>query len=291
MIFFVFAKQQVFLQSTQITSVFSFREQISIFESAKSEIASKLLQRRIALERCSSSKCFNKPSETVGAKGITQRDISNQKGRVESLVKMRNIVSDRVGRKRRLLHVARSLERPNILTILRSSNKQVSVFSDEQLNVTTQIHIARDALLRELSALYPIENQLKWRTIRDVSLPPMGSLRRIERRDEGSIATAIGHMVHRTTLASKILDRPLRSLLIPAGSRSLIKDKFSNPTYRELPIFVKDGDRLKNVEAIEMLHACLTQFAFSRSYELKHSNDFLELAEIAESNDLDRVSK
>ena len=81
-------------------------------------------------------------------------------------------------------------------------------------------------------------------------------------------------------MASRIVDFPLKLLLVPAGSRSVVRDRFSVPSLQEYPLYFKSTDRQKYVAAVQMLHDTLIHFVQSRGKKSETSNDLLELADM-----------
>jgi hypothetical protein len=75
------------------------------------------------------------------------------------------------------------------------------------------------------------------------------------------------------------LDIPPKLVLVPAGSRTLIKDRFSVPSLQEYPLFLKAGDRQKYVTALQMLQDTIFHSIQHRGRKGDVSADLLELAE------------
>ena len=264
-----------------LISLKAFRAQVEVFESAESEIEAKVSQRKGSLERWFKNdfSCakIHLSIEEIGSKH------SALKRRMECMKKHRNETWERIMHKRNVLDCLRALERPEISTLLKSSQKQVSVYSEEHMFALSQVGDIRNILMHRLSEIFPIENNSKFRTIRDIPLPSLPGLRRVEKKEEESVSTALGFLVHRIELTSKIFDFPLRSKIFSASSRSVVKDKFSNPAFRESPLFIKNGDRLKFMNGVELLHDLLVALAQRGNPEPEVSNDLLTLAEMLTS--------
>lgn len=269
-----------------------FEQQVRILESARLEIEDRILVRRVALDRRFINASFKGFLRSFESTESIQRKISNSVKRVEGMKNLRTDILHRIHLKNQVLSLYKSIERPKQSTILEISSTKSSELTNEVYSMSIRIQGIRISHLGNLSLLYPIELQSKNHgTIRAIPLPTMPGLKRVEKRDEESISTALAFLVNRIVLASKILDVPLRSVLVPFGSRSLIQDKFSNPSLRHSPLFFKNnGERLKYLNGVQMLHELLSQFAHVNDSSSANSSDLLELADFAFAQDSSRVS-
>lgn len=263
-----------------------------ILESARLEIEERILLRRIAIDRWFINDSFAGFLRSFESTESIRRKISNSMKRVEGMKNLRTDILHRIRVKSQILSLCRSNERPKQSTIIKSSSTMFSELTNEINNMSISIRDIRLSLLDNLSLLYPIELQSKnQRTIRAIPLPTMPGLKRVEKRDEESISTALAFLVNRIVLASKVFDVPLRSVLVPFGSRCFIRDKFSHPSLRHSPLFFKNnGERVKYLNGVQLLHELLSQFAHVNDSSSSDSSDFLQLAEFALAQDSSRVS-
>jgi hypothetical protein len=122
----------------------------------------------------------------------------------------------------------------NASDIAKLSSKETARLHIDLKSISHLLSIRRMRLLQDLSELYRIDFAGKMRTIGGLILPPINILKRCEPNDEATVATALGYLAHRTQLASRILDFPLRYDLHLLGSKSTILD-----SQHEYPLFYK----------------------------------------------------
>lgn len=255
-------------------------EQVKALESVKEEIKAKIDQRRIALERWFASDLF-------GACSQCAEDIAHQQLQIHTCrTSIGTLKVANEDRRQCILHRRDYMRRiagdeglPKRSTVGKATNKLITVVSGELSSVSKELSSRRITLLKHLSKLYIIDLQGRYRTMRGLALPSVHGLKKCELKDEDAVSTALGYLVHRIYLASVIVDFPLKLVLSPIGSRSIIKDRFSVPPLQEYPLFIKTGDKHKYIAAIHMLQDTIFHFIRSRGKAIEQSNDLLELAD------------
>jgi hypothetical protein len=255
-------------------------EQVKALESVKEEIKAKIDQRRIALERWFASDLF-------GACAQCAEDIAHHQLQIHTCrTSIGTLKVANEDRRQCILHRKDSMRRiagdeglPKRSTVGKATNKLITVVSGELASVSKELSARRITLLKDLSKLYIIDLQGRYRTMRGLALPSVHGLKKCELKDEDAVSTALGYLVHRIYLASVIVDFPLKLVLSPIGSRSIIKDRFSVPPLQEYPLFIKTGDKHKYIAAIHMLQDTIFHFIRSRGKAIEQSNDLLELAD------------
>ena len=198
----------------------AFVEQVALLDTVRAEILDKVGQRRIALE-----KTFREWSdENLHARTVAvvekEAAIADVGMRIVSLRALVNEAKKRRG-DRSLTSVPVA---PKVSTLARLSSKETEKVQTDLRSISHLLSIRRMQLLTELSSLYRIDYQGKMRTIGGLVIPPLASLKRCDIRDEENIATALGYLVHRIDLTSRVLNFPLRYRMKPLGSRSAIDD-------------------------------------------------------------------
>lgn len=206
-----------------LSSLLALQDHLSILESAKKEIDEKVRQRQVALERWFSGE--GDLLDLTVSIDLRQRLISRL-----SVLKTFPVI-----------HVKKELCRPGVRRsqIVKARNARIELIQS-QLNVAcSSLALTRMSLLRELANIYSIEYEGRFRTIRGLALPSISAIKRSnDLRDEETISTALGHLLHRLVLSANIVDFPI--LLVPqiAGSRSTVRDPQS-PVSVPLPLFYK----------------------------------------------------
>jgi hypothetical protein len=208
----------------------AYIEQIALLESVRGEILDKVSQRRIALEKScqgwSEENVYTRVTDIV----VKEKALSllrDSVGKLEGVVTSKKRCNE--DRPNAALHVPQKVS-----TLARLSSKETEKVETDLRSISQLLSIRRMQLLTELSALYRIDYQGKMRTIGGLVIPPITTLKRCEIRDEENVATALGYLVHRVEMASRIINFPLRYRLKPLGSRSLIQDASG-----EFPLFYK----------------------------------------------------
>lgn len=145
--------------------------------------------------------------------------------------------------RRKILCVVRSYDRPRYSFVAKNcAMRSTSIHSDLSL-VSRELAQIRATVVRQISELYPIDSQVKIRSIRGFYVPSLSTLKRISTQviqDEESLSTGIGYLVHRICLAASVVDFPLKLKLTSLGSKSSIADIFTasgqGVTY---PLYIK----------------------------------------------------
>lgn len=256
------------------------KEQVMILESVKAEIAAKIHQRRVALDRWFPDPLFSAAARSVACIDVLAAGIVSTRGRVDDI--KQNLTQKRIqiAEKRLWLDACKAAALPRRSAIVKNLNFQLDSVSKQLALVSSELSSRRMALLRQLAELYPIEFHGNYRTIRDLALPNASGLKRCELRDEESVSTALGYLVHRTSLVACVLDVPLKLILEPCGSRSAVKDRFSVPSLQEFPLYFRNVERQRYLTAVHMLQDTLVHFNQFRTQKCETSTDLLELAEI-----------
>lgn len=251
-----------------------------ILESVKAEIAAKIHQRRVALDRWFPDPLFSAAARSVACIDVLAAGIVSTRGRVDDI--KQNLTQKRIqiAEKRLWLDACKAAALPRRSAIVKNLNFQLDSVSKQLALVSSELSSRRMALLRQLAELYPIEFHGNYRTIRDLALPNASGLKRCELRDEESVSTALGYLVHRTSLVACVLDVPLKLILEPCGSRSAVKDRFSVPSLQEFPLYFRNVERQRYLTAVHMLQDTLVHFNQFRTQKCETSTDLLELAEI-----------
>lgn len=263
------------------------REQVAVMVSVKDEIESKISQRTIALERWFSPDIFTQSMDHV-ERVEDLLDSCRSRLRVLSVMKDRiRRVRTRVDQKSKWTDACKELNLPTKSSIIRNLNFQFDATSQQLGKVSSELNGCRVRLLRQLSReMYPIEFHGKFRSIRGLILPSLSGLKRCELKDEESVSTALGYLAHRTDLVSRILDTPTKLVLVPAGSSSVVKDRFSDPSLQEFPLYLKTGEKQKYITALQMLQDTLFHFIQYRGKRVELSGDLLDLTDTLLSREI-----
>jgi hypothetical protein len=248
--------------------------------SVKGEIESRIEQRRIALERWFTPDVF---TESMATAIQIEKDSDLLRDRQRSIEQLRtslHLLRESVQQRRRKLSQFDRSILPSRSAIIKNLNFQLESLISQASKASSEALSRRGSLLRQLNSdLYPIEFHGKFRSIRGLALPSIPGLKRYESRDEESISTALGYLVHWIVLTARISDFPLKLALVPAGSRSLVKDPLSVPSLQEYPLFMKATEKQRFLTAIQMLQDTIFHFLKHRTRESEISPDLLEMAE------------
>ena len=239
----------------------AYIEQVALLDSVRTEILDKVAQRRIALEKSFRGWSGDDLHARTCAIVRTEYTVAEARRKIDSL---RSLIED--ARKRRTDRSQTTVPvAPKVSTLARLSSKETEKVQVDLRSISQLLSIRRMQLLTELSSLYRIDYQGKMRTIGGLVIPPITTLKRCDSRDEENIATALGYLVHRIDLTSRILNFPLRYSIKPLGSRSLTADVSG-----EYPLYFKvcglihssysnlqGAEKRRFVTGIQMLHGCL----------------------------------
>lgn len=255
-------------------------QQVAIMSSVKDEIDNRITQRRIALERWFSSDIFSKAMKSAASIEKMTCTVAEKRRCIDEMRKRIEIQKKwNAERQVALVNVDRT-RFPSKRALVKNLNFQLDSVMSQISKVSTESANRRLFLLKQLKTeLYPVEFHGKFRSIRGLALPAMSGLKRYESRDEETISTALGYLVHRTELTARILDFPMKLVLVPAGSKSSVKDRFSIPSLQEFPLYMKSSERQKYLTAIQMLQDTIFHFIKFRGREIELSADMLELSE------------
>jgi hypothetical protein len=273
------------LVSIQVTEIArslleNHAQQVAVMGSVKAEIDNRISQRRIALERWFSTEIFGKALESASALEEHMRLVTEKRRVTEELRRKIEIYKRRNTERRETLRQIDRTRMPSRSSIVRNLNFQLESMMTKISKVSIESTARRISLFKQLKTeLYPIEFHGKFRSIRGLALPSMPGLKRYESRDAESISTALGYLVHRTELASRILDFPLKLVLVPGGSKSMVKDRFSVPSLQEFPLYMKTNERQKYITALQMLQDTIFHFIKNRVRQVELSADLLDLTE------------
>ncbi len=256
-------------------------QQVAVMDSVKGEIESRINQRVIALERWFSSEIFEKAALSSAAVEEYTEKLEQKRRSVATLKAMIETSRDYVQRRRQTLVEYRKSKLPSRSSIAKNLNFQLGTVISDLSKVSSELTSRRTSLLKQLRGeLYPIEFHGKFRSIRGLAIPSLSSLKRYESRDEESVSTALGYLVHRTDLVSRIVDVPLKLVLVPAGSKSSIKDRFSVPSLVEYPLCMRANEKQRYLTAIQMLQDTLFHLTKFRGHKIDASTDLLETADL-----------
>ena len=222
-----------------LSSVRSLSEQVTILESVRDEIEAKVTQRRVALERSFPSGCLSESFRVSNSIKVFNREIYILGSKMGNLRITMNAMRTAIIQRKLVLDAFVRNPLPRRSHTVKACNKELNTMQTELTSVNSSLSLQRVQLLQEISSLYPIDYQGRFRTIRGLALPSLSALKRSDVRDEETISTALGCLLHRIDLASKVLDFPLVFNVAIGGSRSTIKDRTSLPPLEELPLFFK----------------------------------------------------
>ena len=252
-------------------------------ESVKDEIRLKIAQRRISLERSFSGECYRQCREMVETIEMTQEQID--KTRLVIFERQNEISKKSISIETRKNHIeeSRRLRLPRASVVAKANSEETVKVQISLEQVSDQLELTRMSLIKELTTLlYPINYQGKYRVIRGLILPSLSVLKRCEIRDEETISAALGYLAHRIDISSRIVDLNLKLVLVPVGSKSVVKDPLSHPSLAEFPLYYKSVDRKKFVTAVQMLADTLFHFSSNRGKRPEQTTDLLEMADIWE---------
>lgn len=218
---------------TGLITLTSLANQLAILEAAKEEIDAKVQQRQFALERWFPTHVIEQSFELLNQ--IRQKEYAIHSLKIE-LERITMLIAGSPVRTR----IPHTLL-PRRSHIVKACNAQLDLAHNALAKVSGSLSMHRMQLLQEVSSLYPIDYQGRFRTIRGLALPSVSALKRSnDVRDEETISTALGSLVHRIQLMANIVDFPLLLIPVIAGSKSIVKDRFSsNSASQELPLFYK----------------------------------------------------
>ena len=249
-------------------------------ESVIGEIQTKIYERKVSLERSFPSNAYSRSQNVVDRMASMETDIANTRLRIHRSMAEIERRSEQLEDRKSRYELIQQLDLPRASAVAKANVKDSAKVQLELRSRTDHLGFRRMTLLKELSMLYPIDYQGKFRVIRGLTLPGLSGLRRCEIRDEETISTALGYLVHRIYLSCKIVDFNLKFILVPLGSRSVVKDRFSEPSLAEYPLYYKSIDRKKFVTAVQMLHDTLFHFSCSRGKRPDQSTDLLDIADM-----------
>ena len=248
--------------------------------SVKEEIECKISQRKIALERWFPKEAFDVSLTTARNVGKHIEETQFRESKISELKERVSRLRKRVSDRRSILNACKSGNLPSRSSIVKNLNFQLEGLTTQLSKISVELSSRRIVLLKQLAyELYPIEFHGKFRSIRGLALPSISGLKRCESKDDESVTTALGYLAHSADLASKVLDAPLKLVVVPTGSCSVIKDRFSVPSLEEFPLYLRNGDKQKYVIAIQMLQDTLFHFARFRGKKVELTSDLLELAD------------
>jgi hypothetical protein len=255
-------------------------QQVAAMASVKDEIECKISQRKIALERWFPKEAFDISRSAAYFIGKHIEETQFRETKISELKERISRLKRRVSDRRCILSVCKSGNLPSRSSIVKNLNFQLDGITDQFTKISAELSSRRILLLKQLAyELYPIEFHGKFRSIRGLALPSISGLKRCESKDDESVTTALGYLAHSADLASRVLDAPLKLVIVPAGSCSVIKDRFSVPTLEEFPLYLRGGDKQKYLIAIQMLQDTLFHFARFRGKKVELTSDLLELAD------------
>ena len=207
--------------------------------------------------------------------GATERDLTSMRKNIDKL-----ILDIKGARQTNLQNSSHFLVRIGEYRTAHSDGSSMVDLSSELSDVLKRLSLRRIHLLRELSQLYIIENFSRFRTIRGLALPSITGLKKCELRDEESISAALGFLIHRISITTRIVDFPVAVRLISNGSKSVIKNPSSVPSLIEFPLYYKGVDKTKFIAGVGLLRDSIFQFIQGRHKRVESSDDLLELADM-----------
>ncbi len=145
--------------------------------------------------------------------------------------------------RQKILSLVRTYEQPTYSSAVKICAKKCTSIQNDLNLVSRELSLRRAGILKHISELYPIESQVKVRSVRGFYIPSLSTLRRISTQviqDEESLSTGIGYLVHRICLAANVVDFPLKLELTSLGSKSSISDFFTASGARTTyPLYIK----------------------------------------------------
>jgi len=160
-----------------------------------------------------------------------------------------------------------------------------------------QLKCRQMRMLHEVSEVYPIERLEESRcwSIRGLCIGGIDTLSRQDLREQKSVSTALGYLVHLLVTIADILQVPLCIIVQQPGcSRSILNDPHevspngSASPLRDWPLFYSNGlnrEKFRFETSLRLLQDGLLQFLYSRGYlddheRRVHSGNLLECARL-----------
>jgi hypothetical protein len=260
----------------QRSALVAHSHQVRALGVVRAELQSKVDQRKKALARWFNSTTFTASAESLEMIATADADLMLTRRRINKLIS--DLEQIKVS----------NLKRSSCLRVEETGKKHASGICDGKdsripdllSEVCKQLSMRRLDLLRELSQLYSIEYHGRYRSIRGIALPSLSGLRKCELRDEESISAALGFLVHRVSVAARVVDFPMTLRIVAYGSRSSIKNPSSRISLVDLPLFYRGLEKSKFTLAVNLLRDSIAQFIQSRGKRIEGVEDLLELADM-----------
>ncbi len=170
----------------------------------------------------------------------------------------------------RALASYRDLEKSLLLcdklaSAVKASEAELRALLNEGIRSKFLLDTRQLVLVGDLQALYPIEQLASGRyCIRGIEMPPLDC----PQKDEETLCTALGCVVHLLCLLSKYLGTPLRYQMLYFSSRSMMRDAVAGVS---APLYRKDIEIFRFRRAIVWLRRNIEQLLGLRGLKFDHN--------------------